>query len=211
MLHKKGDESMAIINCPECGKEISDKAKTCIHCGWPVNEEKPEAEPIASNSVVIIEDHKKSAQKKLLISTILSLIGTITIDSVLASLLFSFEREPVKDADVNITVSQPEHISSFAKFLEGDAGMMFLLFIFLLPFVFSLVLFIVKNKSKKFFCIPAVLFCFVAATFLILFNMTESSTLCFGPIFYAPIVLFIISAFLNIIGTKEYFNNAEQK
>lgn len=24
---------MAIINCPECGQEISDKAKKCIHCG----------------------------------------------------------------------------------------------------------------------------------------------------------------------------------
>ena len=24
---------MAMINCPECGQEISDKAKKCIHCG----------------------------------------------------------------------------------------------------------------------------------------------------------------------------------
>ena len=24
---------MAIINCPECGKEISDKAEKCIYCG----------------------------------------------------------------------------------------------------------------------------------------------------------------------------------
>ena len=27
---------MALINCPECGKEISDKAKNCIHCGYPL-------------------------------------------------------------------------------------------------------------------------------------------------------------------------------
>ncbi len=27
---------MAMINCPECGKEISDKAATCPHCGTPV-------------------------------------------------------------------------------------------------------------------------------------------------------------------------------
>ena len=26
---------MALINCPECGKEISDKAKKCIYCGCP--------------------------------------------------------------------------------------------------------------------------------------------------------------------------------
>ena len=28
---------MALINCPECGKEISDKAKNCIHCGYPLD------------------------------------------------------------------------------------------------------------------------------------------------------------------------------
>lgn len=30
---------MALINCPECGKEISDKSKACIHCGYPLEEE----------------------------------------------------------------------------------------------------------------------------------------------------------------------------
>lgn len=28
---------MALIKCPECGKEISDKAKNCIHCGYPLD------------------------------------------------------------------------------------------------------------------------------------------------------------------------------
>lgn len=28
---------MALIKCPECGKEISDKAPACIHCGYPIN------------------------------------------------------------------------------------------------------------------------------------------------------------------------------
>lgn len=26
---------MALINCPECGKEVSDKAKLCPNCGCP--------------------------------------------------------------------------------------------------------------------------------------------------------------------------------
>lgn len=31
---------MALIKCPECNKEVSDKAKTCPHCGYPfVNNE----------------------------------------------------------------------------------------------------------------------------------------------------------------------------
>lgn len=30
---------MALIVCPECGKEISDKSETCIHCGFPIAKE----------------------------------------------------------------------------------------------------------------------------------------------------------------------------
>ena len=29
---------MAMINCPECEKEISDKAESCIHCGFPIKQ-----------------------------------------------------------------------------------------------------------------------------------------------------------------------------
>lgn len=27
---------MSMINCPECGKEISDQAEKCINCGYPI-------------------------------------------------------------------------------------------------------------------------------------------------------------------------------
>lgn len=30
---------MALINCPECGKEISDKAPACPNCGMPLRRE----------------------------------------------------------------------------------------------------------------------------------------------------------------------------
>lgn len=29
---------MALIKCPECGKEISDRAASCIHCGCPLQQ-----------------------------------------------------------------------------------------------------------------------------------------------------------------------------
>ena len=28
---------MALINCPECGKEISDQAVSCPNCGTPIS------------------------------------------------------------------------------------------------------------------------------------------------------------------------------
>lgn len=29
---------MALINCPECNNSVSDRAKICIHCGFPLDE-----------------------------------------------------------------------------------------------------------------------------------------------------------------------------
>ena len=31
---------MALIKCPECGKEISDTCDHCIHCGYKLNQKK---------------------------------------------------------------------------------------------------------------------------------------------------------------------------
>ena len=33
-----------LIKCPECNKEISDKAKMCIYCGYPLDEIKNKSE-----------------------------------------------------------------------------------------------------------------------------------------------------------------------
>lgn len=30
---------MALIKCPECGNMVSNIAKACIHCGYPLNQE----------------------------------------------------------------------------------------------------------------------------------------------------------------------------
>lgn len=35
---------MALIKCPECGKEISDKSEICVGCGFPLRDYIREAE-----------------------------------------------------------------------------------------------------------------------------------------------------------------------
>lgn len=40
----KMKDTMALINCPECGKEISDKASSCLNCWCPINNKKVEIE-----------------------------------------------------------------------------------------------------------------------------------------------------------------------
>lgn len=32
------NKAMTLIKCPECGKDVSNKANICIHCGYPLNE-----------------------------------------------------------------------------------------------------------------------------------------------------------------------------
>lgn len=57
---------MAIIKCPECGKEISDTCKKCIHCGYKVNANK-------------INDICKEKRRKIHPKYILYLVGVIII------------------------------------------------------------------------------------------------------------------------------------
>ena len=55
---------MALINCPECGKEISDRAEKCINCGFPltpvatINDQSFEISWLKSNEISQIEKIK---------------------------------------------------------------------------------------------------------------------------------------------------------
>lgn len=49
---------MALIKCPKCGKEISDKAKECVGCGWKVNLSVLNEEDDFSNSKLDVMDSK---------------------------------------------------------------------------------------------------------------------------------------------------------
>ena len=63
---------MALINCPECGKEISDKAKNCIHCGYPLDSVKSE------NIPVVTENSNKDSDKAVHINTCTESISLTT-------------------------------------------------------------------------------------------------------------------------------------
>jgi len=65
---------MALINCKNCGKQISDKATNCIHCGYPIfNAIQKEEDEIVIDNIGIInnslenDDDKKQSNKKVII------------------------------------------------------------------------------------------------------------------------------------------------
>lgn len=45
---------MALIKCPNCGKEVSDKAKECINCGREINKQKKKTIYLVASILLII-------------------------------------------------------------------------------------------------------------------------------------------------------------
>ncbi len=49
---------MALINCPECGREISDQAESCPHCGYPINRNNKDIKPDIIHNIMVFEGKK---------------------------------------------------------------------------------------------------------------------------------------------------------
>ena len=78
---------MPLIHCPECGIEISDKVKTCPHCGYPfdsLTENNDEMQKVEISSVRL---HQKNPEKT---KKILMGIGTLVIVAILATIVILF-------------------------------------------------------------------------------------------------------------------------
>ncbi len=77
------EKVMALIQCPECGKEISDKAGKCPHCGYPIEETENNVEKETGKQEILdvnkeTPKKKKSLNKKVII-TISAIIGAAVI------------------------------------------------------------------------------------------------------------------------------------
>lgn len=72
---------MALIKCPECGKEISDKAETCPNCGYPIVEKVDEANTNMVNEEIIVSEVNQTEKKRL------SKRGMITIAVIVTAII----------------------------------------------------------------------------------------------------------------------------
>lgn len=78
---------MALVNCPECSKEISDKATACPNCGTPLKEAQ---QPIQQ---VFVNQPKKKSKLKGCISIILILF--------VATIVMAITSSSMNDANTN--------------------------------------------------------------------------------------------------------------
>ncbi len=59
---------MALVNCPECGKEVSDKAYSCPACGFPVREHFENINDNFTDSQIVPIDNLQKQKNELIVS-----------------------------------------------------------------------------------------------------------------------------------------------
>ena len=82
---------MALIKCPECGKEISDQAKACIHCEYPIPKAKPQTDftTFVNDSAESNQDYCLTTVKNTAIPTRCFSWMTVYPARVLSEVIFS--------------------------------------------------------------------------------------------------------------------------
>ena len=84
---------MALIKCPECGKDISDTVKSCIHCGYMINLKENETDTSVNqqdNNIINnnnLEETKKPKSKfkigcGIILSILLIFVAIITFFAI---------------------------------------------------------------------------------------------------------------------------------
>lgn len=81
---------MALIKCNECGKEISDKATECIHCGCPIEEEKGkknDTKKDGENIKAIFDKNliKKNSTIKIILIIVIFFVSGIILGNIFSS------------------------------------------------------------------------------------------------------------------------------
>lgn len=70
---------MALINCHECGKEVSDKAVACPHCGCPIEEANSKDMKYEKTKLLSKEYNNSTGRKNGNVSTGRLIVGIIFI------------------------------------------------------------------------------------------------------------------------------------
>lgn len=106
---------MALIKCPECGKDVSNKATACIHCGYPLDDIMLENICVVDGVPHDLTDIKKKLlntdlenkeEEKKLVRELGSLIGTISLRASyeLAQIIVSTGNVPATYDGSHLTV-----------------------------------------------------------------------------------------------------------
>lgn len=78
---------MALIKCPECGKEVSDTCEQCIHCGYKLKKDvKEETNPIIEQKKVVEQPRQRRGLPSWAVALIV--LGAIPIAIAILAPIF---------------------------------------------------------------------------------------------------------------------------
>lgn len=90
---------MAMITCPECGKEVSDKAEVCPNCGCPINkkEERRQPAPVeVDNRAKYTSIFKKKQSGLAIAAFILSFFGPLALVGLIMGIVDLVKKDDTK-------------------------------------------------------------------------------------------------------------------
>lgn len=134
---------MALIKCPECGKEISDTAKNCIHCGYALKEDSVTS---PQQTIIHIESPKKTKfSSKYLISGI-----TLFLIALIISVFNSLSGDGVNSG------SEGEFVLLNASKISSVVSFIFSIILLAIPKIrkkLVVILYLIANLASAFFII----------------------------------------------------------
>lgn len=107
---------MALITCPECEKEVSDKVKTCPHCGYPMSQEAEQAKPSAPQQVEVVSVKVDTQKPK---KVLIGIVAAIALIATCAFVVVTMNQKKAADARAayieNLTLARSTMLTGAAK------------------------------------------------------------------------------------------------
>lgn len=115
---------MALINCPECGREISEMAKSCPHCGCPIQKPTENKESSSKPKKTHNSENRNEKPKKKgsCLKIILIVLAALMVLIVLIGIIGGGEDKPVaeKTGEMEQESEQTAEEESSNSFSVGD-------------------------------------------------------------------------------------------
>lgn len=105
---------MALIICPECGKEFSDRAAACPNCGCPVEKENDTGNTPEPQKVEIAKVSVNKSTKKLIIIVVSVLVAIAAIIGIVAAVKASNAKKEAEQARIAAEEAKQEYVSNLS-------------------------------------------------------------------------------------------------